>query len=260
MRLDKYLQSTLQISRNKAQMLIQEGSIKINGKHITKASFSVWENDKVEVEENEKLKYVSRSAIKLKRFLEKIYTPVNNSSLSASLRVLPFKKGENNTKQTICLDIWASTGGFTQILLEFSTDRVHALDVGTSQLSETLRTDERVTSIENTDIRKYNPAEPFYHAITCDVSFISLTKIIDDIIRLSHQETHIILLYKPQFEVGKKNLTKQNLPKNDKIITSFLNDFCQLLRDKNLQIFEVEKSALTGEAGNQEYFIWCQKK
>ena len=236
MRIDKYISREKWISRNKAQMLLQDRSVSVNGRLVMKSSFVVdTEVDVVSISQNDKADYVSRSAIKLKLFLEQIDITIENK---------------------VCLDIWASTGWFTQILDENKAKIIYSLDVGTSQLDQKLRWKANILSIENTDIRDYSSQE-ILDIITCDVSFISLTKIIDSIFSLSSRETKIILLYKPQFEVWKDNLTKQNLPKNQKIVDRHLNDFCQLLRDKWCKIHKVEISALEWEAGNKEYFIWC---
>jgi 23S rRNA (cytidine1920-2'-O)/16S rRNA (cytidine1409-2'-O)-methyltransferase len=103
-------------------------------------------------------------------------------------------------KDFICLDVGASTGGFTQVLLQHGAKKIIALDVGTSQLHETLRAESRVISIENTDIRNVKLEDKF-DIIVVDVSFISLRKIIPTLIELKSENTELILLFKPQFEV-----------------------------------------------------------
>jgi 23S rRNA (cytidine1920-2'-O)/16S rRNA (cytidine1409-2'-O)-methyltransferase len=104
--------------------------------------------------------------------------------------------------------VGSSTGGFTQVLLEHGAAHVDAVDVGTDQLHDILRSDPRVTSYEQTDIRDFVPNIPKYDIIVCDASFISLVDIIDAILDCASDETHIILLFKPQFEVGREHLRK----------------------------------------------------
>jgi 23S rRNA (cytidine1920-2'-O)/16S rRNA (cytidine1409-2'-O)-methyltransferase len=155
------------------------------------------------VQEDKKTLWVSRSAVKLADYLEKYPISIHGKK---------------------CLDIGASTGGFTQVLLSYNADSVVALDVGSSQLHPSLRNIENILSLENTDIREYQSSTHFDIIVT-DVSFISLRQIIPSISRLSNYSTHIILLFKPQFEVGKNNLRKTGVPKNDTIIQTCLLDF-----------------------------------
>lgn len=228
MRLDKYLSEYHSITRNRAQFLISEGLVSVNGKLIQKASFMVGETDSVEVAEDRRVNFVSRSAIKLDTFLDEIGLGVTGM---------------------ICLDIGASTGGFTQVLLERGAARVVAVDVGTSQLHDSIRSAARVLSIENTDIRDFaaifhsTTSSPtlllegeggieYFDLIVGDISFISLTKLMDSILALASAETEIILLYKPQFEVGKENLRKTGVPKTDAIVQKKFAEFQDFLRAK----------------------------
>lgn len=179
MRLDKYIFEKFDLqSRNKALELIKEGKVLVNGKTILKPSFFV--EDDFHVEVNTEQFYVSRSANKLKFFLEEI-EGIELKGLTA-------------------LDIGSSTGGFTQILLESGVKKVTCVDVGSNQLHESLKKNEKIEFFENCDIRDFKDKKGF-DIVTCDVSFISVNDILEDIDRLSNKK--IIVLFKPQFEVGK---------------------------------------------------------
>lgn len=282
MRLDVALAERYSFTRNKAQQLIALGLISVNGKSITKTSFDVTEDDVIDVEEDRRVHWVSRSAEKLIGFLEKS----GNETL--------LQKVSGST----CLDVGSSTGGFTQVLLEHRAIHVDAVDVGTDQLHETIRNDERVTSYEETDIRDFLPPwergaggigvsenqssvtspQGYFHAhargawqflsqgahrydiIVCDASFISLLDILDAILSLAHDTTDIILLFKPQFEVGKEHLRKTGVPKDEKSVQDAMNRFEKYVYDTWCEILQKEKSTLMGEAGNQEWVYWIQKR
>lgn len=233
-RLDQYLvENNLVDSRNKAQQLIKDSKVSVNKKIITKASFKV--SDEL-IELDDEHVYVSRAAYKLKNFLP----------------LLPF-----NVKGMNALDIGSSTGGFTEVLLMNGVASVTSVDVGSSQLHKKLLDDDRVISIENQDIREFKSEKPF-ELITCDVSFISLSHILDSINELSSK--YIILLFKPQFEVGKNVKRDKNGVVADKkaISTAIikLEDTCTLLGWKKLLM---EASSITGKEGNIEY-CYCYEK
>ncbi len=234
MRLDQYLvENNFVDSRNKAQTLIKEGSVRVNSKIVKKASLKV--SDEVITVDAARV-YVSRSAMKLKGFLPE----------------LPFDvKGMN------ALDIGASTGGFTEVLLEFGVAHVDAVDVGSDQLHVNLREDSRVTSVENMDIRKFTCITP-YELVVSDVSFISLLNILDDVDRLAKEWT--ILLFKPQFEVGREiKRDKNGVIKDEKAIAKAMlkfEDACQL---KRWELIAKSEAIIRGKEGNIEY-CYCYKK
>ena len=177
MRLDSYLvEIGLTESRNKAQQLIKDHAVSVDGKIIDKVSFEADETMTVTMADN--AQYVSRAAIKLKGILP--FTQWDLTGLNA-------------------LDIGSSTGGFTQVLLEEGAAHVTCVDVGSDQLHPSLRSDSRVTVFENTDIRNFLP-EKTYDIVTCDVAFIPLELVLESIDRLSAHR--IIILFKPQFQVG----------------------------------------------------------
>ncbi len=180
MRLDKYLvEEGYFESRNRALEAIKAGQVSVNGK---RAKPSVKVDETVTVEVAQSKFYVSRAARKLEAFLQE--HPVAMQGKEA-------------------LDIGSSTGGFAQILLEQGVGRLECVDVGSDQLHHSLRNDVRVSLYEQTDIRDFE-REAAYGVISCDVSFISILQITDAIDRLAKQGTDILILYKPQFEVGRE--------------------------------------------------------
>ena len=230
MRLDKYLvEEGYFESRNRANDAIKAGKVKVDGK-VAKASAKIDENSLVEVED-EKF-YVSRAARKLENFLTE--HPID----------LQGKKA---------LDIGSSTGGFAQIVIENKVDTLSCVDVGKDQLHVSLRNNKKLSLHEETDIREFQSDDAF-EVITCDVSFISILQITDDIDRLSQKGTNIIILYKPQFEVGKD-------VKRDS--RGVVQDLDAIARRKEEFETESEKlgwelkyqalSQVQGKEGNQEY-------
>jgi len=233
-RLDQYLvENNLVDSRNKAQQLIKDAKVTVDKKVITKPSFKVSDES---VELDDEHVYVSRAAYKLKNFLP----------------LLLFTVSGMNT-----LDIGSSTGGFTEVLLLNDVKTVTSVDVGSSQLHERLRSDPRVISVENQDIRTFT-SETAYELITCDVSFISLHHILDAINALASK--YMILLFKPQFEVGKDiKRDKNGVVMDKKAISAAMlkfEDTCTLLGWKKVLM---EASSITGKEGNIEY-CYCYEK
>ena len=239
MRLDKYLvEEGYFESRNRANDAIKAGKVKVDGK-VAKASAKIDENSSVDVED-EKF-YVSRAARKLENFLNE--HPIE----------LKGKKA---------LDIGSSTGGFAQIVLENDVATLSCVDVGKDQLHVSLRNHEKLSLYEETDIREFQSDDAF-EVVTCDVSFISILQITNDIDRLSQNGTDIIILYKPQFEVGKD-------VKRDS--RGVVQDLDAIARRKEEFEAEAEKlgwslkyqalSQVQGKEGNQEYlyhFIKMEK-
>jgi len=234
LRLDKFLtQKGFVKSRNKAIELIKEGFVKVNEKIINKPSFDVNEADIIKIEKD--FLYVSRAALKLKGFLEGLNLDI---------------------KDRVALDIGASSGGFTQVLLEYGAKKVYALDVGKNQLDKSLAKDQRVVNLEQTDLREFFPKISF-DIVTCDVSFISLKKLLKDIKRVSKKD--VILLFKPQFEVGKevKRDKKGVVLDEDAIIKSKM-DFEKNLNRYGFKIVKEDKSKISGKEGNIEFFYYLE--
>ena len=235
MRLDSYLvEKEIVDSRNKAQTIIKEGLISVNAKIIKKSSFKIEEGDDVSVANYKQ--YVSRAAYKLLEFLEELELDVTGR---------------------IALDIGSSTGGFTQVLLERGVKEVSAVDVGTDQLHKSLREDKRVFVYESCDIRKFE-SEKKFDLVVSDVAFISLLYILDDVDRLACDE--IILLFKPQFEVGREvKRDKNGVVQDKKAILNAMIKFEDACTLKKWRLVQKSPSKLTGKEGNLEYCYYFKK-
>ena len=232
MRLDIYLTKTKNIqSRNKAQELIKAKKVYVDDKIITKPSFIVEDHHTITIDQEEF--YVSRAAYKLKHFVDD-----NNIDL----------------KDKIALDIGSSTGGFTQILLQNGIKEVTCVDVGSNQLHDTIKSDDRIIVKENTDIRVFK-SDKRYEIITCDVSFISILNIIDDIARLAKDK--IIILYKPQFEVGKEvKRDSSGVVQDQKAIEKVRSEFLDKTKDLGWNLVVSQNSKLAGKSGNVEELFY----
>ena len=230
MRLDAYLVQKHNYTRSRAQLLISDGAVCINGIVVTKANKTVQPTDMVSVIDT--ITYVSRAGLKLKHALE-------------AFRIVP--------TGLHCLDIGSSTGGFTDCLLKEGAAHVDAVDVGTDQLAKGLRADTRVSVFEKTDIRNFENKHP-YDLIVCDISFISLLKIIPELSRFSKDGTKIVLLIKPQFEVGKEYLGKGGIVTDEMRVVEVITDIVNKAKKHHLRLNdEIKKSSIKGGDGNQEY-------
>ena len=236
MRLDLYLTKTFNNqSRNKACELIKSEKVKIDGMIISKPSFNVEENHIIELLEDDF--YVSRAAYKLKYFLEE----------------LPNIILENKN----ALDIGSSTGGFTQILLEKNVKKVTCVDVGSNQLHERIKHNSKINFFENTDIRNFK-SEDICEIVTCDVSFISILHIIEDINRLSSKD--IIILFKPQFEVGTNvKRDKKGVVKDKNAIIKSREKFLDYTQNLKWKLNYSSMSKLQGKDGNEEELFYFSK-
>lgn len=234
-RLDSYLVAhSFCESRNKAQGIIKEGVVFVNETQVLKSSFEVKEEDVVRVAAHKR--YVSRSAYKLLAFLEEI-------AFDATSRV--------------ALDVGSSTGGFTQILLECGVLEVSAVDVGSNQLHHSLRDDSRVYVYESCDIRDFK-SDKVFDLVVSDVAFISLLHILDAIDSLASDA--IILLFKPQFEVGREaKRDKNGVVLDKKAIQNAMLRFEDACALKGWRLVKKSPSKLTGKEGNLEYCYYFKK-
>ena len=235
MRLDNYLvENELAQTRNKAQTMIKELHVSVNNKIITKTSFKVSDSDEVKVQEHKQ--YVSRAAFKLSNFLDELALHVDNVT---------------------ALDIGSSTGGFTQVLLEYGASEVTAVDVGKEQLHVSLKEDDRVHSFESCDIREFQSDKTF-DIVVSDVAFISLLHILDDVHRLAGDK--IILLFKPQFEVGREVKRDNNgVVLDEKAIQKAMIKFEDACELKEWTLIQKSASKITGKSGNLEYCYYFEK-
>jgi len=234
-RLDNFLvEKNLADSRTKAQEYIKKSLVKVDGKIVKKPAFKVEVDANVSVDEHDN--YVSRSAHKLNEFLNEL---------------------ELDLSQNIALDIGSSTGGFTQVLLERDVAEVSAVDVGSNQLHKSLKEDKRVLSYENTDIRKFETDKKF-NIVVSDVAFISLHYILDDVDCLASDK--IILLFKPQFEVGREvKRDKNGVVLDNKAIKNAMLKFEDACELKGWNLIQKSPSKLTGKDGNLEYCYYFKK-
>ncbi len=221
-------------SRNKANEFIKKSNVKVNGKIVTKPSFLV--NDDSIIEIFEEKSYVSRAGYKLKEFLKNYSVDI---------------------KEKVCLDIGSSTGGFCEVLLEYGAKEIYAVDVGKNQLHPKIKNSKKVNSFEECDIRKFDIDRKF-DIVTCDVSFVGIKHILPAIKKFSNDK--IILLFKPQFEVGKDvKRDKKGVVKDNDAIKRAIKKFESLLVSNGLKTIKQEESKIKGKEGNVEYFYYIQR-
>ncbi len=234
MRLDKFLvEKGFFESRNRALDAIKRGKVFVDGV-VAKASLKCDENSNIDIDQ-EKF-YVSRAAKKLELFLEEY--PMD-------------------LKDKKAVDVGSSTGGFVQILLEHEVTSVACVDVGSNQLHYSLRNNDKVEVFEETDVRNFRPNEPF-DLLTCDVSFISILQIIDAIDRLASCD--MILLFKPQFEVGRNvKRDSRGVVVNVEAISEAKERFEAKTRELAWEMCYSTTSKLTGKSGNIEYIYHFRK-
>jgi 23S rRNA (cytidine1920-2'-O)/16S rRNA (cytidine1409-2'-O)-methyltransferase len=222
-------------SRQKAQALILAGQVLAQQQKVTKCGQLVPVDAALRIL-GETQRYVSRAGIKLEGALDYFGVDAENR---------------------VCADIGASTGGFTDCLLQRGARRVYAIDVGTNQLDWKLRHDPRVLSIEKTNARYLGPAvvgEPV-DLVTMDVSFISATLILPVIPALLGHGADILVLAKPQFEVGRGQVGKGGVVRDPRLHQEAVERVAGKLRDLGFARIESEESVLPGASGNREYFV-----
>ncbi len=222
------------ISRSRAVRLIQEGCIQVNGKTVTRPAAAVEEGDKIALIPSPLTRYVSRGGLKLEE----------------ALRVFNI----DPTGMTV-LDVGASTGGFTDCLLQHGAKKVIALDVGKDQLHPTLQNDGRVVMLEQTDLRAFDPTPylPLF-LITMDVSFISQRLLYPALAAILSQGGHLISLIKPQFEMtSRKDLGKGGIVKDEKKIFSCIETIKAAAKEAGLCMQNIIPSPITGGDGNREF-------
>jgi 23S rRNA (cytidine1920-2'-O)/16S rRNA (cytidine1409-2'-O)-methyltransferase len=234
-RIDKILVDRgLADSRTKAQALVMAGAVLVNEQLIHKPSELFSHDANIRIKESATQRYVSRGGIKLEAALREFNIDIDGF---------------------VCLDVGASTGGFTDCLLQHGARKVVALDVGHNQLDWKIRNDPRVEVREQVNARHLAPSDfpGKFDLITVDVSFISLTKILPAVAPLLTKGGRIVALIKPQFEVGKGEVGKGGIVKDPlqrQRVISEINRFAQSLR---LQVTGVIESPLKGADGNVEF-------
>ncbi len=227
-------------SREQAQELITAGLVTVKGTVATKAATQVDTSDPVEVVLTEGHGYVSRGAVKL------------NGALDSFSLI--------DVENRLCLDAGASTGGFTQVLLERGAAKVLAVDVGYGQLAWPVRTDERVVVMERTNIRTLTKDVVEYLAdlVVADLSFISLGVVLPAMIECTAADADFVLMVKPQFEVGREAVG-DGVVRDPQARKAAVAGVAQRAISLGLEVVGVAASPLPGPSGNVEYFLWMQK-
>ena len=231
MRLDKYNESL--ISRSKMKNLILEGKVYVNNKVITKPSFEINENDLIEIKQDE-YNFPSRAGYKLLKAINEFKLDFNNK---------------------IVLDVGASTGGFTACSLYFGAKKVYAVDVGDSQLVDSLKNNEKVKSIENKNIIDLTNDEinnDICDFVVIDVSFTSLKNILPFIKRFISNQSLVVALIKPQFETLKYQ-NKSHIIKDPTIHTIIVSDVISSLSKIGYNLISLTYSPIKGSKGNIEF-------
>jgi 23S rRNA (cytidine1920-2'-O)/16S rRNA (cytidine1409-2'-O)-methyltransferase len=237
LRLDRLLvERGLAESREKAQALIMAGEVRVNGQKGAKPGQMV--ADDAEVEVLARPPFVSRGGVKLQAAL-------NHFAIDVAGRV--------------CVDIGSSTGGFTDALVKAGALRVHAVDVGVGQLAWKLRTDPRVVLHEGVNAREIEPSligEPVW-LITCDVSFISVTLILPAVVCLLQPGGRMVILIKPQFEVGKGQVGKGGIVRDPELHRAACQRVGQAAGELGFAT-EIMESPILGAEGNKEFLLYAQ--
>ena len=226
-------------SRERAQEHIKKGEIQVDGEIVTKTG------KKVSVESELKftgrqIPYVSRGGLKLEK-------AINEFNIEL--------------KDVTCMDIGASTGGFTDCMIQNGAKKVYGIDVGTSQLHEKLKGNSKVISMEKCNIKDLTRAdiEDKIEFISIDISFISIGKIFSNAISFLDSEGKICALIKPQFECGRKYVNKKGVVKDKKEHIRIINDLLLLFKENNIGNVKLSYSPIKGPNGNIEYLIYGEK-
>jgi len=226
-------------SRQRAQAVIMAGQVFVNNQKVDKPGTSVAEDAAVEVRGNT-LRYVSRGGLKLEK----------------AMAVWPI-----DLQGCVCMDVGASTGGFTDCMLQNGARKVYAVDVGYGQLAWKLRSDERVVCLERTNARYLNheiiPEEPDFSSV--DVSFISLKLILPAISEVLRERGHVVCLIKPQFEAGKEKVGKKGVVRDPAVHLEVLENFFSHARESGFTVIDLTFSPIRGPEGNIEYLGYLEK-
>ena len=239
-RLDVYLaENGFAPSRSAAQGMIMAGEVYVNDQKADKSGLQIVGTEQIEVRSKSQ-KYVSRGGLKLEKAIAEF--------------------GINLTDK-ICMDIGASTGGFTDCMLQNGAAQVFAVDVGYGQLAWKLRSDERVINLERTNIR-YVTSDEIGAAIdfaSIDVSFISLKLVLPVLFELLAETGQSVCLIKPQFEAGPENVGKKGVVRDKNVHKNVINDVILFTKAAGFDILGLDFSPIRGPEGNIEYLLWIRK-
>ncbi len=227
-------------SREKAKAMIMAGSVFVNGQREDKAG-TAFEEAKVKIElHGSPLRYVSRGGLKLEK----------------ALQVFGL-----NLDGTVCMDIGASTGGFTDCMLQNGAVRVYSIDVGHGQLAWKLRNDERVVCMEKTNFRYIKPEDlsDLIDFASVDVSFISLSKILPAAYPLLKEDAKMVCLIKPQFEAGRDQVGKKGVVRDPKVHRDVIEAVFGYAKEMGFRLLDLDYSPIRGPEGNIEYLMEIEK-
>ena len=224
-------------TREKAKREIMAGNVIVNEQVITKAGTMFKDNDELSIRVKDKLRYVSRGGLKLEKAI---------------------KTWDLDFSEKLVLDIGASTGGFTDCALQNGAERVYSVDVGKNQLDWKLRNDEKVVSLEEMhikDLKEEDIENKKVDFIVIDVSFISLTKVIPYFKKFLAQSGKIVMLVKPQFEVGREKIGRNGVVENEEYHNEAIKKIISFLKDEGYELIGVEDSPIKGAKGNKEFLM-----
>jgi 23S rRNA (cytidine1920-2'-O)/16S rRNA (cytidine1409-2'-O)-methyltransferase len=239
-RLDQLLvQRNLAPSREKAKALIMTGNVFVDGQREDKAGSTFENTVSIEIHGNT-LKYVSRGGLKLEKAMQEFDLTLEGK---------------------VCMDIGASTGGFTDCMLQNGAVKVYSIDVGYGQLAWKLRTDERVVCMEKTNFRYVTheqvPEEIDFASV--DVSFISLSKILGPAHELLAKEGQMVCLIKPQFEAGREKVGKKGVVRDKNVHLEVIENVIAFAKNLGFKILDLSYSPIKGPEGNIEYLLHIAK-
>lgn len=234
------MERALAPSREKAKAYIMAGDVYVDGQKEDKAGTMFPETVKIEVRGNT-LPYVSRGGLKLEKAM---------------------KNFDVTLEGKVCMDVGASTGGFTDCMLQNGAVKVYSIDVGYGQLDWKLRNDPRVVCMEKTNIRYVVPEDLEGPAdfSSIDVSFISLTKVLLPVRNLLSQDGQIVCLIKPQFEAGREKVGKKGVVRDPAVHKEVIEKVIAFAKEQYLQPLALDFSPIKGPEGNIEYLLYLQKK
>lgn len=228
-------------SREKAKAIIMSGIVFVNNQREDKAG-ATFDPEKSQIEvKGHTLKYVSRGGLKLEKAMDNFGVTLNDK---------------------VCMDVGASTGGFTDCMLQNGATKVYSVDVGHGQLDWKLRNDERVVCMEKTNIRYVTPEDiqepPAF--VSIDVSFISLTKVLKPVMDLMTEDGEIVCLIKPQFEAGREKVGKKGVVRDQKVHLEVIDMVMDFAKQLGFTLLHLDYSPIKGPEGNIEYLLHMTKR
>ncbi|OOO00617.1 MAG: rRNA methyltransferase [Epulopiscium sp. Nele67-Bin004] len=220
-------------SREKAKALIMAGVVYVDGQKEDKVGLQVSVEAHIDV--RQKMKYVSRGGYKLEKAIAEF---------------------DINLENKICMDVGASTGGFTDCMLQNGATKVYAIDVGYGQLAWSLRQNPQVICMEKTNMRYVEQLDDKIQFCSIDVSFISLSKILEPVKNLLDDEAYIVALIKPQFEAGREQVQKHGVVKDPKVHRQVIEATWEFAQQIGFTVLGLDFSPIKGPEGNREYLIY----